>query len=98
MKNNEEDLKNKFKQALISTYKAISLDLIKSKKLNKKLKENSYNLDQFDNYNISTDFDKLRAKVDSDALKKNVIVVIKYLINTNQKIIMRKNYMKFQKK
>ena len=70
MKNNEEDLKNKFKQALISTYKAISLDLIKSKKLNKKLKENSYNLDQFDNYNISTDFDKLRAKVDSDALRK----------------------------
>ena len=44
MKNNEEDLKNKFKQALISTYKAISLDLIKSKKL----KENSYNLDKFD--------------------------------------------------
>ena len=70
MKNNEEDLKNKFKQALISTYKAISLDLIKSKKLNKNLKENSYNLDKFDNYNISTDLDKLRAKVDSDALRK----------------------------
>ena len=70
MKNNEEDLKNKFKQALISTYKAISLDLIKPKKLNKNLKENSYNLDKFDNYNISTDLDKLRAKVDSDALRK----------------------------
>ena len=26
--------------------------------------------DSFDNYNINTDFDKLRAKVDSDALRK----------------------------
>ncbi len=70
MKNNEEDLKNKFKQALIGTYKAVSLDLVKPVKLNESQKENSYNLDNFDNYNIVTDFDKLRAKVDSDALRK----------------------------
>ena len=39
MKKNEEDLKNKFKQALISTYKAISFDLIKPGKLDKNRKE-----------------------------------------------------------
>ena len=69
MKNNEEDLKNKFKQALISTYKAISFDLINSVKPNKNQEEKSYNLDNFDNYNIGPNFDKLRAKVDSDALR-----------------------------
>ena len=70
MKKNEEDLKNKFKQALISTYKAISFDLIKPGKSNKNQEEKSYNLDNFDNFSIGTNFDKLRAKVDSDALRK----------------------------
>ena len=37
MKNNEEDLKNKFKQALISTYKAISLDLNKCDDIEKNI-------------------------------------------------------------
>ena len=70
MKKNEEYLKNKFKQALISTYKAISFDLTKSGRSNKNQEEKSYNLDNFDNYSIGPNFDKLRAKVDSDALRK----------------------------
>ena len=89
MKKNEEDLKNKFKQALISTYKAISFDLIKSGKSNKNQDEKTYNLDNFDNYSIGPDFDKLRAKVDSDALRKrysNFQIFNKYKpYNNNEK-------------
>ena len=89
MKKNEEDLKNKFKQALISTYKAISFDLIKPGKSNKNQEEKSYNLDNFDNYSIGPNFDKLRAKVDSDALRKrysNFQIFNKYKpYNNNEK-------------
>ena len=83
---NEEDIKNKFKQALISTYKVISVDLYKTKNLEQNTKEKNYDLSEFDKYNLTNDFDKLRAKVDSDALNKkytNNDILKKFIPNGN---------------
>jgi len=71
MSNKENNLKEKFKQALISTAKVISgdfkLDLNKQKK-----NSNPKKIDFFDVTNLSNrnDFIRLRAETDSTALKK----------------------------
>jgi cobaltochelatase CobT len=71
MSNKEDNFKEQFKQALVSTAKVISedykLDIIK---INKDL--NSKKIDFFDVTNLSNknDFIKLRAETDSGALKK----------------------------
>ena len=67
--NKEDNFKEKFKQALISTAKVISEDY----KVNtNKKNESSKNIDFFelDNLTSKHDFIKLRAKADSEALKK----------------------------
>jgi len=66
MSNKENNLKEQFKQALISTAKVISEDYL----LNKE--SNSKNTDNFEINDLSnkTDFIRLRAETDSNALKK----------------------------
>ena len=71
MSNKEDDFKEQFKQALISTAKVISEDYrLDDKKSNKNL--SSKKIDFFDVANLSnkSDFIKLRAETDSGALKK----------------------------
>ena len=71
MSNKENNFKEKFKQALISTAKVISDDYkLDIKKVDKNL--NSKNIEYFDITNLSDkkDFIRLRAEMDSTALKK----------------------------
>ena len=71
MKDNQENFKEKFKQALISTVKVISDDY--KKVLANKDKNSTYkNLElfEFDSLNNKDDFIRLRAETDSEALKK----------------------------
>jgi cobaltochelatase CobT len=71
MSNKEDNFKEQFKQALISTAKAISEDYkIDVKKIDKDL--NLKKIDFFDVTNLSNknDFIRLRAETDSSALKK----------------------------
>jgi len=71
MNSKEEDFKEKFKRALISTSRVISDDY-KSDLTVKNKNNSSKNLSFFEIDNLSNkyDFTKLRAKADSDALKK----------------------------
>ena len=71
MSNKEDNLKEQFKQALISTAKVISDDYkLDIKKIDKDL--NKKKVDFFDLTNLSNknDFIRLRAETDSSALKK----------------------------
>ena len=71
MSNKEDNFKEQFKQALISTAKVISEDYkLDIKKIDKNLK--SKKIDFFDVTNLSNknDFIRLRAETDSGALKK----------------------------
>ena len=71
MSNKEDNFKEQFKKALISTAKVISEDYkLDINKVDKNL--NSKKVDFFDVVNLSNkkDFTKLRAETDSDALKK----------------------------
>ena len=71
MSDKENNFKEKFKQALISTAKVISDDYkLDIKKVDKNL--NSKNIEYFDITNLSNknDFIRLRAEMDSTALKK----------------------------
>ena len=71
MSNKEDNFKEQFKQALISTAKVISEDYkLNIKKIDKDL--SSKKLDFFDITNLSNknDFIRLRAETDSSALKK----------------------------
>jgi cobaltochelatase CobT len=71
MSNKEDNFKEQFKQALISTAKVISEDYtLDIKKINKNL--NSKKIDFFDVTSLSNknDFIRLRAEADSSALKK----------------------------
>ena len=71
MNKKEDNFKEKFKQALISTAKVISDDYLLDKKKNNK-NQSSKNLDFFelDNLTNKYDFIRLRAETDSEALKK----------------------------
>ncbi len=67
----DENLKEKFKQALISTVKAISEDFHKTVKLDQKNDSSkNYNFFELDNLNNKYDFLKFRAETDSEALKR----------------------------
>ena len=79
----EENLKEKFRQALTSTIKVISDDYKPSfDKKSKNLKD--YNFFELDNLNSRSDFIRFRAEADSEALKKkfsNIEIYKKYLPN-----------------
>ncbi len=66
--NKEDSIKEKFKQALQSTYKVISEDYKVGK--NKKKDEKIYNVGEIDNILDKNQFKKLRAETDSEALKR----------------------------
>ena len=68
--NKEDNLKEKFKQALISTVKAISDDYKLETEGNKNLSSKNYNFFELDNLNNKYDFLKFRAETDSEALKR----------------------------
>ncbi len=68
--NKEDNLKEKFKQALISTVKVISDDYKLEKNIDKNLSSKNYNFFELDNLNTKEDYIKLRAETDSEALKR----------------------------
>ena len=90
MNKKEDNFKEKFKQALISTAKVISDDyLINVKNNNKNLSSKKLNFFELDNLTNKHDFIRLRAETDSEALKKNFLIM-KYI----KKIFPRKNLVK----
>ena len=71
MNKKEDNFKEKFKQALISTAKVISDDyLINVKNKNKNLSSTNLDFFELDNLTNRHDFIRLRAETDSEALKK----------------------------
>ena len=71
MNNNKNDLKEKFKQALISTAKVISDDYsLDIKNTNKKLISKNIKSIDINDLSSKSDFTRLRAEMDSSALKK----------------------------
>ena len=67
--NKEDNFKEKFKQALISTVKVISEDY-KPNKNNNNANSKNINFFELDNLSSKHDFTRFRAKSDSEALKK----------------------------
>jgi len=71
MSNKEDNFKEQFKQALISTAKVISEDYKPDiKKIDKNSKSNKINFFDITNLSNKNDFIRLRAEMDSGALKK----------------------------
>ncbi len=71
MNKKQENFKEKFKQALISTAKVISDDYLTSKKnIKKNLSSKNLEFFELDNLSNKHDFIRLRAETDSEALKK----------------------------
>ena len=66
----DENIKEKFRQALNSTIKVISDDFGEGDKFNKNLSSKNFDFFNFDNLNSKQDFTKLRAQTDSEALKR----------------------------
>ncbi len=65
----EDNIKEQFKQALISTVKVISDDYKIEEKSKKNLSSKNYNFFELDNLSSKYDFTRLRADSDSEALK-----------------------------
>ena len=68
--NKEDNFKEKFKQALISTIKVISDEYRVETELKKNLSSKNYNFFELDNLSNKQDYIKLRAETDSEALKR----------------------------
>ena len=68
--NKEDNLKEKFKQALISTIKVISDEYRVETELKENLSSKNYNFFELDNLSNKQDYIKLRAETDSEALKR----------------------------
>jgi len=66
----EEDIKEQFKKVLISTVKVISDEYEIEDELKKNLSSKNFNFFEIDNLNTKNDFIELRAKTDSEALKR----------------------------
>ena len=68
--NKDANFKEKFKQALNSTFRVISEDFEINNNSNKNDNSKNFNLLELDNLNTRSDFIKARAEFDSSALKK----------------------------
>ena len=68
--NKEDNIKEKFRQALISTVKVISDEYRVETELKKNLSSKNYNFFELDNLNSKQDYINLRAETDSEALKR----------------------------
>ena len=89
----DENLKEKFKQALISTVKAISEDYKNNTNLEKKNDSSkNYNFFELDNLNNKYDFLKFRAETDSEALKRKFSNKDIYLKNLPTKSTLKALY------
>ena len=66
----DDNIKEQFKQALISTIKVISDEYKNDPKANPNLSSKKFNFFELDNLNVKNDFVKLRAASDSEALKR----------------------------
>ena len=80
--NKNEILKEKLRQALTSTARAISDDFKNKDKLDKNEKSKLFDNFDLDNLDSKKDFIKARAKADSLALKKNFLMT-KFLRKTH---------------
>jgi cobaltochelatase CobT len=65
----DHNIKEKFKQALISTIKVISDDFITDPKIKKNSKSNNFDFIEIDNLENKQNYIKFRAEADSEALK-----------------------------
>ena len=90
--NKEDNIKEKFKQALISTVKVISDETQIDEKFKKNLSSKNYNFFELDNLNNRNDFIKLRAETDSEAVKIKFSNQNIYLKNLPKKPSCRKLY------
>ena len=89
----DENLKEKFKQALISTIKAISDDFANKTNLEQKnYSSKNYNFFELDNLNNKYDFIKFRADTDSEALKRRFSNKKIYLKNLPSKPTLKSLY------
>ncbi len=89
----DEVLKEKFKQALISTVKAISDDYKHNINLkNKNHSSTNYNFFELDNLKTKYDFLKFRAETDSEALKRKFSNKQIYLKNLPKKPTLKALY------
>jgi len=89
----DENIKEKFKQALISTVKAISEDFNNNKILEKENNSSkNYNFFELDNLNSKHDFLKFRAEADSEALKRKFSDKKTYLKNLPTKPTLKTLY------
>ena len=70
MSNREIDLKEKLRQALVSTIRVISDDIDLKKKNDEEKNSSKYDFLELENINGKSDFIKARAEADSSALKK----------------------------
>ena len=68
--NKEDSIKEKFKQALISTVRVISGDYKINNEDQNKSNEKSLQIGELENINDKNEFRKLRAETDSEALKR----------------------------
>ena len=68
--NREDNFKEKFKEALISTLKVISDDYKINENENKNLKSKNLNFLEIDSIKNKEDYNKIRAETDSEALKR----------------------------
>tara|TARA_B100000965_G_scaffold123388_1_gene102092 strand:- start:633 stop:2429 length:1797 start_codon:yes stop_codon:yes gene_type:complete len=66
----DDNIKEQFKQALISTIKVISDEYKNDPKANSNLSSKNFNFFELDNLKAKNDFVKLRAASDSEALKR----------------------------
>ena len=84
--NKEDNFKEKFKEALVSTVKVISEDYEIKKDKSNKLDSKNYNFFEIGELNNKEDYIKIRAETDSEALKRKFSN-----INIYQKNLPKKN-------
>ena len=93
----DQNIKEKFKQALISTIKVISDDFKIDPKIKKDSNSNNFDFIEVENLENKQNYVKLRAEADSEALK--IKFSDKEIYNQNiPKIQLAKNFMIFPKK
>ena len=90
--NKEDNFKEKFKQALISTAKVISDKYKIDEELKKNLSSKNFNFFEIDNIGSKSDFARLRAETDSEALKIKFSNKEIYLKNLPSKPSCKKMY------
>ena len=88
----EDNLREQFKQALISTIKVISEEYKIDTNIKKNLSSNNYNFFELDNLNTRPDYKNLRAGTDSEALRRKFSDKLIYNKNLPKNNICRSLY------